>query len=142
MVEDQLFYVALKAVIEKDGQVLVLFDPDLDLDLPGGKIQVGETDFIKTLKREVLEETGLKITVQQPFTTGYIEFPAGINHRHAGKKFFSVFFKATYLEGVLKLSEEHDQYKWVNKKNYKEHARKQVKSNNIFNALREYFGEN
>lgn len=141
MVEDQLFYVALKAVIEKDGQVLVLFDPDLDLDLPGGKIQVGETDFSATLKREIFEETGLKVSIQKPFATGYINFPTDINHRHAGKKFFSVFFKATYLEGVLKLSEEHDQYKWVNKNNYKEHSRKQVKSNNIFNALKEYFGE-
>ena len=37
MAEDKLFYIGQKAFIEKGGKVLVLFDPGLGLDFPGGR---------------------------------------------------------------------------------------------------------
>ncbi len=42
MEKDTLFCVGQKAFIEKDGKVLVLFDPIEGLDFPGGKIKEGE----------------------------------------------------------------------------------------------------
>jgi hypothetical protein len=33
--EDEVFYVGQKAFIEKDGEVLVIFDPKEGLDYPG-----------------------------------------------------------------------------------------------------------
>lgn len=50
MIDDAILYVAQKAVIEKDGKILFLISPLVGLDLPGGKIQTGETDFINSLK--------------------------------------------------------------------------------------------
>ncbi len=69
MVEDQLLYVGQKAFIEKGGEVLILMDHDLGLDFPGGKIQEGEIDFTKSLKREVREETKLEIEKGDAFFT-------------------------------------------------------------------------
>jgi hypothetical protein len=49
MKDDALFCVGQKAFIEKDGEILVLNDPLEGLDFPGGKIQVGETDFAEAV---------------------------------------------------------------------------------------------
>lgn len=140
MSEDQQFYIGQKVVLEKDGKVLVLNDPLFGADLPGGKIQAGETDFIGALKREVFEETGLQIGVIRPFHTGYFEVPLtvkGRQHRNAGKRIFLIFFKALYLSGKITLSDEHDGYFWVDKDNYLKKINDKL--GNTTQALRAYF---
>lgn len=124
MKEDALFCVGQKAFIEKDGKVLVLFDPVEGLDFPGGKIQEGEavdadaSSLTRSLQREVREETGLEIEVGSPFAVFYHEFPK--EHRNAGKVVYLVAFRCKYVSGDLKLSEEHNGFKWVDATNYKE----------------------
>lgn len=124
MAEHAVFWVGQKAFIEKNGEVLVLHDPAEGLDFPGGRIEVGEakdgdtSSLTLSLKREVLEETGLEVEVGSPFAVWYNEFSAG--HANAGKGVYLVGFKCHYLSGELKLSHEHDNFKWVNKSNYKE----------------------
>lgn len=137
--EDRLFYVGQKTVIEKTGKILILHDPQINaIDLPGGKIQVGETDFKQALKREVKEETGLTIEIGQPFSTGYFEFKPKSTHRNKGKQIYLIFFKCRYISGKIKLSEEHDWYKWVDKKSYHEYNPK----GNILHVLEIYFQSN
>jgi 8-oxo-dGTP pyrophosphatase MutT (NUDIX family) len=141
MSEDRQFYVGQKAVIAKGSEVLLLHHPvpaPGNNDLPGGKIQVGETDFIEALKREVLEETNLKITVGRPFFTNYWEFPADSNHRNRGKQIYLVFFACTYASGEVKISHEHDWFKWVDRANF---ASNFARQNNVFQALDIYFRE-
>lgn len=133
MAKDQLLYVGQKAFIDKGGEVLVLNDPQLGMDYPGGKVQEGETDFKETLRREVREETGLEIEVGDPFFQWYIEFEEG--HRNAGKKVYLVGFRCKYVSGEVKLSDEHDKLKWVNKDNYKELD----DGSDYFKALVKYF---
>ena len=135
MAKDQLLCVGQKAFIDKSGEVLVLNDPLLGLDFPGGKIQEGETDFVETLKREVREETNLEIEVGDPFFQWYFEFEQG--HRNAGKKVYLVGFKCNHVSGEVKLSNEHDGFKWVNKDNYKELD----DGSDYFKALAKYFQE-
>ena len=140
MPQDQLFYVGQKALIEKDGEVLILNDPLFGLDLPGGKVQVGELDFEKALKREVKEETDFEIEIGRPFFRGYFEFPKNTKHRNAGKKIFVIFYIAKYISGDLQLSEEHNKYFWVNKKTYKKLSATKRTQLNI-NAIQVYFDE-
>ncbi|OHA27168.1 MAG: hypothetical protein A3C06_03780 [Candidatus Taylorbacteria bacterium RIFCSPHIGHO2_02_FULL_46_13] len=131
--EDAQFYVGQKAFIEKNGEVLVLNDPNEGLDFPGGKIQEGETDFVEALKREVHEETSLEIDVGMPFTVWYNLFTSG--HRNAGKKVYLIGFRCTYRAGEIKLSDEHNSYRWVNKTNFHE-----VNDGSVyFDALKKYF---
>ncbi len=117
MNDDQLLFVGQKAFIEKDGEILILNDPKLGLDLPGGKIKQGETNLAEALKREVREETSLEIEVEEPFTAWMIEFPP--DHRNQGKVFL-VGYKCKYVSGEVVLSHEHIDYKWVNKNNFRE----------------------
>jgi 8-oxo-dGTP diphosphatase len=116
--EDKLFFVGQKAFIEKEGEVLVLFNTsNMKLDFPGGKIQEGEEDLDESLRREVREETDLEIEIEGIFTRWLFAFERGHN---IGKKVLITGFKCKYRSGELKLSEEHAKYKWVNKDNYKE----------------------
>jgi 8-oxo-dGTP pyrophosphatase MutT (NUDIX family) len=135
MRNDALLCVAQKALIDKDGEVLVLNDPLLGLDLPGGKIQEEEIDLTGALKREVKEETGIEIEVGEPFSVWYYEFSNESSHRNKGKKIYTVAFKCKYLSGDVKLSDEHNLFEWVNKDNYS----KLKTETNMYKALEEYF---
>ena len=133
MKEDKLFYVGQKAFIERDGKVLVLRDPVDGLDFPGGKIQEGESNFVESLKREVREETGLEIVVGDPFTTWYNKFPP--HHRNANKEVYLVGFCCKYVSGEVRLSSEHDQFKWITRTTIQEVSEKSA----YFEALEKYF---
>ena len=95
----------VKAVVRKDDRFLVLVKPDGTFDLPGGRVEVGETNEC-ALYREINEETGLKVKIRG----------------HVGKwSFFKtpnslikgITFACTYLEGKVKLCAEHKHYFWV-----------------------------
>ncbi len=133
--EDKLFYIGQKAFIEKNGKVLVLFDPQLGLDFPGGKIQVGENDFDEALRREVREETGLEIEINSPFHRWYYDFPA--KHRNAGKQVYLIGFRCFYRSGEVHLSDEHNKFQWVSKEDH----RSLDDGSEYFRALQKYFEE-
>ncbi|GDX62451.1 DNA mismatch repair protein MutT [Candidatus Levyibacteriota bacterium] len=138
MIDDAILYVAQKAVIEKDGKILFLISPLVGLDLPGGKIQTGETDFINSLKREVKEETNMSIDVGRPFYTWYYEFPNNLVNRNKGKKIYCIAFNCKYIDGDIVISDEHQGYEWINKKNILERLREKDNSRNYYLILKSY----
>ena len=139
MSKDALLCVGQKAFIEKDGRILILNDPIEGLDFPGGKIREGEpkeedaSSLIRALQREVMEETGFTVEVLNPFTVWYHEFTK--EHRNYPKVVYLVGFRCKYISGELKISDEHDNFRWVDKTNYKELNDK----SGYFNALQKYF---
>ena len=135
MAKEELFHVGQKAFINRDNKILVLHDYGVGLDFPGGRIQENEKDFTEALKREVREETGLEIKVGDPFVIWDNIFPE--NHRLAGIHVFLIGFKCKYLSGEVKISDEHDNFRWVSKDNYKEVNDR----SNYFQPLEKYFQE-
>lgn len=139
MVDDALFCVCQKAFIEKDGKVLVLFDPVIGPDFPGGKLQereakVGDTSsLMDALKREVKEETSLEIEVLDPFAVWYYEFPK--EHRNYPKVVYTIGFKCRYISGEVKVSDEHNKFEWVDKDSYKNLQG----HDDYFGALKKYY---
>ena len=129
--KDEKFYIGQEAFINKSGKVLTLNDQEIGLDLPGGKIQIGETDFPSSLRREVREETGLEIKVGRPFVTW--EIPMFEHYR--GSRLFLVGYVCSYVSGEVKISNEHTSFEWVSKDTYKQID----SSTKHFAALREYF---
>jgi 8-oxo-dGTP pyrophosphatase MutT (NUDIX family) len=110
---DQLFFVGQKAFIEHDNAVLVLRNPKGRIDFPGGKIQVGETDFVKSLQREVREETSLEIGVGDAFYAWHFTLPP--EHKDAGNVVYLVGFRCKLLGGTIAISDEHKSYEWISK---------------------------
>ena len=59
----------VKAIVRKDDHFLILVRPDGLLDLPGGRVENGES-IRSALQREIDEETGLKVQIQEPVEKG------------------------------------------------------------------------
>lgn len=86
-----------KAIIQHDGKVLLLLPRGKKKwHLPGGHIKTSET-FAQGVKREVLEETGLKV----------------VSIKCIYKMYNFELFHCKCNASVVKLSEEHSSYKWV-----------------------------
>lgn len=107
------FQVALEAVIEKDGQILLTrrsFDRD---HAPGEwetlttRVESAKT-FEQALKREVKEEVGLEVEIVRPFHTfHFYRGPAKIEH-------LGVSFWCRYQGGQVALNpREQISYQWV-----------------------------
>ena len=134
MEQDETFYVAQKAFIRKGDEVLVLSDPIEGLDYPGGKVQIGEIDLKDSLKREVLEETNIKIEVGRPFFVTSETFKRG---EYANKRVFIIAYECDYISGDMKLSKEHDNFVWVDKNDYS----KVNDGTSFFEMLEKYFSK-
>ncbi len=95
-------------LVNSDDEVLFLKRTDYvekyagDWDLPGGHIHVGES-LEKGLRRETKEETGLSL--------GSVEKLQQIDN--------IIFYKAKFVDGNIKLSKEHSEFKFRNVKNLK-----------------------
>ena len=76
-------------------------------DLPGGKIDPGE-NFEQGLLREVAEETGLTISIQHAAGATESELPT--------RKVVYLILEGRLESGQVRLSSEHDEYAWVNRR--------------------------
>ena len=73
-------------------------------DLPGGKVDSGE-DFDRALIREVLEETGLRISLTRVI---------GGTQRELGERTVAyLIMEARLASGQPRLSGEHEGFSWV-----------------------------
>ncbi len=105
--------VGVVGIIPRGKSVLVLRRSPADsflpgqYDLPGGGLEPGETPE-EGIRREVLEETGLRaVVVRSLGTRGYALSDSGEED-----KALVVFLLRTTARKV-RLSKEHDEYRWV-----------------------------
>jgi 8-oxo-dGTP diphosphatase len=95
----------VKAIVKKDDRFLVLVKPDGSLDLPGGRVEIGES-ITSALYREIKEETGLKVKIQNPLLEW--SFLKRTDFLIKG-----ITFTCIYLDGEVDLCEEHRCYFWA-----------------------------
>ncbi|CAN5612762.1 hypothetical protein BH23PAT1_BH23PAT1_3960 [soil metagenome] len=117
--------IAMKAlIVNKGGKVLILREAATYGDgtqygryhLPGGRVVAGE-HFEEALKREVREETGLEIDMQHPIYVGeWRPVIRGVPHQIIG-----TFFVCSPSTEDVKLSSEHDDYKWIDPSSRREY---------------------
>jgi len=95
----------VKGIVRKNDHILVLVKPDDTLDLPGGRVEYGET-VKSALRREIDEETGLKVEINDPVEEwSFYKTP---NHLIKG-----ITIDCDYVEGKVKLCGEHKSYFWA-----------------------------
>lgn len=98
----------VKALIIRDNKFLVMHNNGVKADLwelPGGRMEFGETAE-ETLKREIMEETGLKVSPIKLLDTWNL---IKVDHQITG-----IIYLCSLEEGEVILSEEHDAFKWIN----------------------------
>ena len=101
--------IVVAAIIRKNAQILITKRPDkvhlANLwEFPGGKVEPGESLQI-ALEREILEELGIKIGVNEEFFTIDYDYPTKSVQLH--------FFNCTVLEGEAQPLDVAD-LRWVN----------------------------
>jgi len=99
-------------------------------EFPGGKLDEGQ-DLNNALEREVLEETGLFIIPTSRMA--YIESQIIASGPYQGLPYVVIVGIGKKVGGKIKLSEEHDDWKWVDPKNlpdleYRDHVKKSLAS--------------
>ncbi len=105
--------VIVGSIIEKSGKILILQRSKKDKhrpemwDMPGGEINHGE-DIIDCIKREAKEESGLDVDVFVPIDVFSTEFE--------DEHYVSIVYVSNFKSGEIKLSEEHQSFKWIDPK--------------------------
>ena len=108
------FGVAVKAAILRGRRLLILYksvaeagsdpDPAVRIDLPGGRIEFGESP-VEALRREVAEETGLQIVPLAPLQVWHY-----VQQRF---QLVGIDYLCESHSGDVVLSDEHDAFRWL-----------------------------
>ena len=96
------------AILVKNGEILACqrkFNTDhpLKWELPGGKIEMGETETA-CIQREIVEELGVNVRVLSKLTT--------LSYDYGFKKITLIPFVCEIISGILD-AHEHESIKWL-----------------------------
>lgn len=106
------YQLAVKGIIRRsDGKILVLKRSNLDdhkpnvWETPGGGMDAEEPPQ-KALEREIMEETGLSVSILEPFNVFTFK-------KDTGEFKVGITFICDYINGEVKISSEHSEYRWI-----------------------------
>lgn len=111
------FFIAVKGIIRrKDGKMLILKRSAGDDHLPEVWETVGggmdeEQSPQEALKREILEETGLTVSVGEPFNVFTFR-------KQTGEFKVGITFLCDSEDDAVVLSHEHSEYRWIEPKEF------------------------
>ncbi len=114
----------VRGLVEKDGKYLLLQRSKSARgemgywELPGGGHDFGESPK-ETLKREVMEETGIEVEVLKPFSVW--------DYKRPNVQIIGISLHCRYIAGEIVLSDEHVAYKWL--------SLEEIKAKKIFPEL-------
>lgn len=108
--KEQLFHIGVKAVIVNDEKALVLKDTNRyeGYDLPGGKIDVGES-IDEALARELREELGLKSFM----VLGILHAEQRPDYDKNGGRLMLIFYRVAADISNIQLSNEHTSFELI-----------------------------
>jgi len=119
----QLFQVSLKLFLQNEqGETLLLAAQEESsmagfYDLPGGRIDKSEVQlpFTEILRREVAEELGdaVRYTLNSERPAAAARHNFWSRRANAEMWALQLYFSAKYLEGEVKISDEHAGFKWI-----------------------------
>lgn len=117
-------FAATKAFINYDGKILLLKESEKysdgtnagKFDVVGGRVKPGQR-FDESLIREIQEETGLTAKIGRPF---YVNEWRPIV-RGEQWQIIGTFFECFAKTDKVRLSKDHDEYLWINPKQYKKY---------------------
>ena len=103
-------------------------------EIPGGKVKKGEF-FDQALKREFMEETGLEINIDSVYNVIQNEYTACKTNEKI--KSVQLIMKVSSGTDEVKISAEHDDYKWFTPEELKELIDKKLLSKAAMNSFDE-----
>ena len=131
-----LYQVAIKILLRKGDEVLLLRLDDGRFDYPGGRIDTveGKVPLMKILAREIREEIGAQVKYQ-------VGKPLFQFRRFFKQKYIlQTVYEGQYLGGEITLSPEHEKWLWLNPKTHSFKPR-DFCSREEYEAATKYFKE-
>lgn len=113
----------VRGLVRKEDKILVLRrhpkskNNPHKWELPGGKVDPGEF-FDDALVRELKEETNLKVKIEGLFEAVKDRFKSRRTHQFINT--IQLIMSLEIISGEVQLSDEHDDFKWINKEELKE----------------------
>jgi mutator protein MutT len=113
MDKQKVWSVTVGCLVRYANKVLIIKRPDDEesypriWELPGGKVEFGET-LIEAVRREVMEETGLKIS--EPNLCGYFQYQ--VEKESHTRYTVQINFKADTESKDVKLT-EHEDFRFI-----------------------------
>lgn len=122
IVNKDMYFVAVKVFLKKDGQLLIMKDNFGQWDLPGGRIKKDEFEkpLEEIIARKISEELGgdIKYTLGKP-----VVFMRHERLEHAPGnptvRIFAIGYEAILESGEIKISERHEELLWVDPASFK-----------------------
>ena len=120
--EKDLYFVAVKVFLEKDGKFLILKDGFDEWDIPGGRIKRDEfeTPLEKVIVRKISEELGTNITYKLGKPIVFMR------HERVEKapgnptvRIFAIGYQATLENGEVEMTSHHTDMRWVDIRDFK-----------------------
>lgn len=113
--ERDLYYVAVKVFLERNGRFLIFKDRYGDWDIPGGRIRKHEfsTPLEQVLKRKMKEELGSSIRYNLGKPMVFMRHERKEESGGETVRIFAIGYQATLLNSEIKLSGQHVEFVWV-----------------------------
>lgn len=116
-----LYFVAVKVFMEKDGKLLIMKDNFGVWDLPGGRIKPDEfeTPMEDIVKRKIKEELGEGIQYEIGKPVIFMRHER-VEHAPGNPtvRIFALGYEGKLLGGEIKISERHTELLWVDPKDF------------------------
>lgn len=120
-VEKDLYFVAVKVFLEKDGKFLILKDGFGQWDIPGGRIKKDEfaVPLNQIVSRKMSEELGDKIQYKLGKPIVFMRHERVESAQgNPTVRIFAVGYQATLEEGQINMTSHHTEMLWVDQKNF------------------------
>ena len=131
---------AARGICEYDNRILLLkvrskSSHDAEKwEIPGGKVKKGEF-FDQALKREFMEETGLEINIDSLYNVIQNDYVACKTNEDI--KSIQLIMKVSSKTDEVKISKEHDDYRWFTKEELKELIDNKLLSKAAMNSFKD-----
>lgn len=135
-----LWGLTARGICEHEGRILLLkvrsrSSHDAERwEIPGGKVKKDEF-FDQALKREFMEETGLEINIDSLYNVVQNEYVACKTNEKV--KSIQLIMKVSSQSDEVKISAEHDEYRWFTKDELKELIDNEMLSKAAMNSFRQ-----
>lgn len=119
--DKDLYFVAVKLLLQDGDRMLITHDIFGAWDIPGGRIRKDEFEapLESVIQRKINEELGPEVKYELGRPVVFFRHERKEQKLGEMVRIFAIGYEARYLGGEIELGDHHDRFEWVNIKSFK-----------------------